>query len=96
MMRIAQLLREAAAHLENMGDPFSESWLRAHKVTDDECSTLSETLAVGARIVAWILDHPQEAGTLINSAHLVAVQHELTTAAQRLALGAAEAARNAR
>lgn len=47
-----ELLRAAAAALEEMIDPFSDSWLRDNEVTSQECFDLSDQMAQAIR--AWV------------------------------------------
>ena len=58
-MRMGDLLREAADTLDGQEHPFTPAWLGAHDVTLDECVSLAELLAVGARTVAYGLEHPR-------------------------------------
>lgn len=58
-MTTAELLRRAADALDESEDPFAGSFLRTNDVTADECMTLAEQLALGARIVAYAIEHPR-------------------------------------
>jgi hypothetical protein len=57
--RRTELLMAAAATLDDGGIPLMDPFLSAHGVTLDECFDLAEQLAIGARVVAWGLAHPQ-------------------------------------
>jgi hypothetical protein len=61
MSRTSEVLRAAASALEEGTDPFNDAFLREHDITLDECFTLAEHLALGAQLLAWAMDHPQEA-----------------------------------
>jgi len=58
---MADLMEEAADYLENGGDPFGSSFLCDHGVTADECMTMADQLAAGARIMAWVQRNPLKA-----------------------------------
>lgn len=58
-MTTAQLLRKAAATMEQGGDPFAHPFLAENEVTFDQCMTLAENLAIGARMVAHAIEHPR-------------------------------------
>jgi hypothetical protein len=60
-MTTAALLREAAVALDEGTDPFSTNWLSEHDVTFDQCMSLAQQLAIGARIVAAGIDKPRSA-----------------------------------
>lgn len=59
MTRRTVLLLAAAETLENGRDPLHEPFLSSRGVTLDECLNLAKQLAIGARIVAYGLDHPR-------------------------------------
>jgi hypothetical protein len=62
-MSTAALLRKAAEALEQYDDPFAGSFLSDNDVTSDQCMTLADQLAIGARIVAAAIENPRsEAG----------------------------------
>lgn len=61
VMKSAELLREAAEALDRGDNPFSTSWLSEHEVTFDQCMSLAQQLAIGARIVAAGLEKPRSA-----------------------------------
>lgn len=61
MSRSPEILRAAAAALEEGTDPFSSGFLDKHQVTLDECFEMAEGLALGAQIVAWVKEHPRDA-----------------------------------
>jgi hypothetical protein len=53
-----ELLRLAADALDNGVDPFSSVFLGDHEVTSDQCFSLAQQLAVGARVVAAGIESP--------------------------------------
>jgi hypothetical protein len=57
--RRTKLLQAAAEALEQGEMPLSEHFLCEHEVTAAEAMSLSQQLAIGARVVAYGLDHPQ-------------------------------------
>jgi hypothetical protein len=59
MTRRTQLLMAAAAALDDGQDPLTLPFLSEHDVTADECYSLAEQLAIGARIVAYGLENPR-------------------------------------
>jgi hypothetical protein len=59
MTRRTELLTAAAGALDDGRDPLAPPFLDDHEVTLDECFFLAEQLAIGARLVAYGLDHPQ-------------------------------------
>lgn len=59
MTRRTELLEAAAAALDKGEDPLHVSFLSEHEVTLDEAYSLAEQLAIGARLVAYGLDHPR-------------------------------------
>lgn len=54
--RTKQLLTAVAAALDDGMDPFEVDFLSEHNVTFDECHTLAEALAVGARLYVRLMD----------------------------------------
>ena len=60
-MTTTMLLREAAKALDQGDNPFSTSWLSEHDVTFDQCISLAQQLAIGARIVAAGIEKPRSA-----------------------------------
>jgi hypothetical protein len=60
-MTTAQLLKAAAETLNEGGNPFSSTWLGERDVTFDQCMTLAEQLAIGARMVAKAIEQPRSA-----------------------------------
>lgn len=70
MTRIEKLLTAAADALADGRDPFEHSFLVEHEVTLDEVYTLSELIAVGTRLIAWGLQHPEQAIAAFNGARL--------------------------
>lgn len=61
MSRTSDLLHSAAEALEDGQDPLATPFLAEHGVTYDECMDLADLLAMGARLTAWALEHPDEA-----------------------------------
>jgi hypothetical protein len=59
MRHSAELLLAAAEALENHSDPLSEWFLTKYEVTLDQAMSLSEQLAIGARIMAHGIEHPR-------------------------------------
>jgi hypothetical protein len=57
--RRTRLLMEAARALEDGQIPLMNPFLSEHDVTADECFSLAEMLAIGARIVARGLSDPR-------------------------------------
>lgn len=57
-MTSASLLRKAAEALEHGEDPFAGVFLAGNNVPFGQCMTLAEHLAIGARIVAYGIEHP--------------------------------------
>lgn len=60
MNRRTELLNKAAEALENGENPLAEGFLADHEVTFDECMNLAQQLAIGARLVAYGMEHPRE------------------------------------
>lgn len=58
-MTTAQLLRAAADALEDGRDPLASPFLSDNDVTLDQCYSLAEQLAIGARIVAAGIENPR-------------------------------------
>jgi hypothetical protein len=69
------LLRAAAGALDEGTDPFATSWLVEHNVTLEQCFSLSELLAIGARIVAKGIEDPR---SLQGQAMLMSLAENLT------------------
>lgn len=59
MTRRTELLTAAAAALDDGQNPLMPPFLDEHSVTLDECFSLAEQLAIGARLVAYGLDNPR-------------------------------------
>lgn len=81
-MRSVDLLKRAADALEAGTDPFSTGWLADNNVTFAECMDLSESLAIGARLLAWVIEHPRESAAALNGAQMATV-HRLLRGALR-------------
>jgi hypothetical protein len=58
-MTTADLLRAAADALDEGQIPLMNPFLSEHEVTLDQCMSLAEQLAIGARIVAAGIESPQ-------------------------------------
>lgn len=57
----AQLLTAAADALDHGEDPFNTDFLSRHDVTADQCASMAQQLALGAKIVAHAVEHPRSA-----------------------------------
>lgn len=75
--RSTTLLRAAADALDDGRDPFDAAFLVLHEVTLDEVYSLGELMAVGARLVAWGLEHPEQAVAALNGARLQGAYEQL-------------------
>jgi hypothetical protein len=73
------LLTAAADALSDGRDPFDHHFLVENEVTLDEVYDLSELVAIGARIVAWGLEHPEQAVAALNGAQLQGAYEALRT-----------------
>lgn len=80
--RTQRLLLAAAGALEDGRDPFEGPFLAQHSVTYDECMGLSDHLALGARIVAWALEHPREAASALDGAQFASASRRLAALVQ--------------
>jgi len=58
-MTTAALLRAAADALEDGRDPLANPFLSDNDVTLDQCYSLADQLAIGARIVAAGIESPR-------------------------------------
>lgn len=58
-MTSAELLRLAATALEDGRNPLASPFLSDNDVTLDQCLSLADQLAIGARIVAGGIEHPR-------------------------------------
>lgn len=67
MSRSSELLKAAAAALEDGRDPLHNSFLCEHEVTLDECYSLAEYLAIGGRLIAWAMENPKQAAAFASS-----------------------------
>ena len=70
MSRHTDLLKKAGDALADGRDPFATDFLVENEVTLDEVYSLSELMAIGTRIVAWGLEHPEQAVAALNGAQL--------------------------
>jgi predicted nucleotide-binding protein (sugar kinase/HSP70/actin superfamily) len=55
----AELLRKAADALDDGQVPLVNPFLSDHEVTLDQCMSLAQQLAIGARIVAKAIESPR-------------------------------------
>lgn len=58
LRKSAELLLAAADELDNYTSPFCDEFLTKHEVTFDQCMSLSQQLAIGARILARGIESP--------------------------------------
>ena len=86
MSRATQILKDAADALEEGTDPFNPAWLAEHDVTFEECMNLGEELAMGARLLAWALDHPAEARAILNAGNTGLRTHYFMRAMEKINL----------
>lgn len=68
MSRSSELLKLAADALVDGRDPLTLPFLSDHDVTLDECYDLAEWLAVGAQLMAWVIENPRQARSAISGA----------------------------
>jgi hypothetical protein len=61
MSRSAELLKAAATALEDGEDPLALHFLNEHDVEAGECLDLADSLALGARLIAWATENPKKA-----------------------------------
>lgn len=54
--------------MEDGSDPLSTWFLSEHDVTSGECLDLADSLALGARLVAWAMDNPKNAVVAVQGA----------------------------
>jgi hypothetical protein len=60
-MSSSELLRAAAEALDDGRDPLANPFLSEHEVTLDQCFSLAQQLAIGARMVARAIERPRSA-----------------------------------
>jgi hypothetical protein len=84
MSRSSELLKAAAAALEDGNDPFARSFLVEHDVTFDECMDMADSLALGATLIAWAMEHPKEAVAAARGAGTGLKHHAFMRAMDRL------------
>jgi hypothetical protein len=75
--RLIELLNRAADAMDDGMDPFDHGFLAEHGVTLEECFTMAELLAVGARLVAFGLENPKIARGALDGAHMAAAYQAL-------------------
>jgi hypothetical protein len=90
MSRYTDLLKTAADALSDGHDPFAHDFLIDNEVTLDEVYDLSDLMAIGARIVAWGLEHPEQAVAALNGARLQGAYEALRGGLDKYLKGAAE------
>lgn len=78
--RLTEILTAAADAMEDGMDPFDTAFLADNHVTLDECMTMAELLALGARLVAFGLEHPDVARGALNDAALASAYGALNDA----------------
>lgn len=69
-LRQVVLLNAAADALFDGRDPFSHDFLAENDVTLGEVYVLGELIGLGARVVAWGLEHPEQVTAAFNGAQL--------------------------
>jgi hypothetical protein len=84
MSRSADLLKAAAGALEGGEDPFGLHFLNEHDVESGECLDLADSLALGARILAWAMEHPRQAVLAVQGAGDVMMMDAVTRALAKL------------
>lgn len=77
MTRPTDLLRAAADALEDGRSPLEHAFLAEHGVTLDECMDLAGHLAMGARLLAYAVEHPTETAAAVNGANLIYAYEQL-------------------
>jgi hypothetical protein len=93
MSRHTDLLKTAADALSDGRDPFAADFLVEHEVTLDEVYDLSDLMAVGARLVAWGLEHPEQAVAALNGARLQGAYEALRGGLDKYLAGQSSATR---
>jgi len=86
MSRSSELLKAAADALEEGSDPFHESFLGKHDVTADECFDLADSIAMGARLVAWATENPRQAAAFAASGSAGMAMETITKAIAKINL----------
>lgn len=66
--RLVEILTAAADAMEDGMDPFDTAFLADNRVSLEECFTMADLLALGARLVAFGLQHPDVARGALNGA----------------------------
>ena len=84
MSRSSELLTAAADALEDGQIPLMNPFLSEHDVTFDECMDMADSLALGARIVAWALENPKLAVAAASGAGIGLQHHFFTEAMAKL------------
>lgn len=67
--RLVEILAAAADAMESGVDPFDTAFLVVNRVSVDESYVMGDLLALGARLVAFGLEHPDVARGALNSVH---------------------------
>jgi hypothetical protein len=85
MSRMGDLLNKAADYLdEEQCSPFCDAFLTANHVTFDECMTMANLMAAGARLLGWALNNPKDASAVIEGAAMGAKHKAFMDAMDRL------------
>jgi hypothetical protein len=84
-MRSTSLLKAAADALDDGQIPLMNPFLADHDVTLDECISLAEQLAMGARLLAWALENPRLARAAVDGAQNSMALHMYTEIMKRWA-----------
>lgn len=74
MSRNLEVLRLAAEALDDMRDPFDNSFLVDNSVTAEECFMLAEQLAFGARLAIVIMEEIRKGGIHAQAAAMYVVR----------------------
>jgi hypothetical protein len=88
MSRSAQLLKAAADALERGEDPLHFSFLSEHDVESGECLDLADSLALGARLIAWAMENPLKAAAFARNGSAGIALDEITRAMSKIKIGA--------
>jgi len=68
MSRMPDLLREAADALDDGRIPLMNPFLSEHDVSFEECMNMADFLALGARLMAWVVENPKHAAVAFQGA----------------------------
>jgi hypothetical protein len=67
MSRMSDLLTKAADALDEGDDPFGINFLSENDVTSTECLDMADKIAFGARMMAWVTEHPRDAAKFLEA-----------------------------